>query len=1266
MRKFTKLFTLWLFVGLLALNGMTQTTITIGTGTSTDRYPLGDYYVYQRSQMLFLSSEIGIPGNITHLRWYRDDVGASTGGDVEIWLKETTATSITGATWEDPGTLVFSQTSLDLGEGDAWLEIDISDFAFSGSNSLLVSTYVQNAPYVSPHTYWRYTSTSTTMMRRGQSDYSNPPSLSTSTYRPNIQMDITPITTPVLSVNPGSVDYGNVETGTCSDWQSFTLSNIGAGTLNISSIYVTGTDFDQFEIQNNPAPCSLPPDATVDVRFCPSSDGAKTAYLTIVDDLADQTTNIQLDGTGYTPLPGDNCSNAIDLNVETSPYNGSTSSMYNDFSFCSMGSSNDFICYYDVEDGGTIEIWQSYNDFDSRHTMRFGGVCPGDNEIDCIDDGDYDPITWTNTTGNTERIWFIVGGYSSNSGNFTLEWTYTAPGGPPATPTNPNPSDLATNVAIDGDLTWDWGLLSETYDLWFGEAGNMAQVVTGGSVTGPSGSYTFSSLSYTTSYEWKLIVYNSNKSQTTGPVWSFTTVDAPTPGDNCSDPIVVSLPASLPYSDMNQYTCGRGDDYSATCLGNYDGGEDIIYEITVTTDVTVDITLDPKGITYTGILIDNVCPGASTCIDYSTNSGSSPHGLAGVSLAAGTYYIMVDTWPSPDCIPDFDLTITQAAGPPANDDCSGAIGLAVDYSCNYTTATNAGATDSGLTPGCANYSGGDVWFSADVPDNGYMVIEGAANGGFTDGGMAVWTGTCGSLSLYECNDDGGPSVMPLIEINDLTLAGQTVYISFWEYGNDSFGPFDICAHTSPSTATWTGAISNDWHDTGNWDTGVPGSITDVTIPAGLSNYPTISASALCNNISLGSDASGTATLLDNGYLIIYGTASVERYFSGNDPDWHLVSVPVYDAYASVFTGMYLQSFDPTTYNYTEITDENTGLNPMTGYGLYSTMGATNTVTFTGHLNTGIQSKSIVTGPDSYNWNLLGNPFPSSIDWETVTIPTNMTNEVHYIEAATGNDLAYVQGTGGTGSQYIAPMQGFFVSATGTDALQIGNTERTHAGAGTFYKSDNPNLLILEAAGENYTDDTWINFNEEAGVEHDGRFDAYKRISLSNPELPQIFSYTASGEKLAINGLPQTEMVPVGFTAVESGQFTMSAKETGEFNDIVLEDLLLNTLTDLTTDSYTFDYEAGSMENRFIVHFAPVGISDNPANNVNIYSYNKDVYVTVPAYTTGTIKIYNMMGQEVVSQSINDVVNRITLSQSANYVVVVIGDAFTMTEKVFVK
>ena len=138
-----------------------------------------------------------------------------------------------------------------------------------------------------------------------------------------------------------------------------------------------------------------------------------------------------------------------------------------------------------------------------------------------------------------------------------------------------------------------------------------------------------------------------------------------TPGDDCTDPIKINLPADAPYAD-NNYTCGRGDFIDATCLSYYDGGEDIFYEVNVDVAGYYEFTENPNGTTYVGMVLSTTCPaGGSTYTDcfaeYHT-SGSTPGGFV-IFLDPGTYYLMIDTWPSPDCIPDFDLTINYLLPP---------------------------------------------------------------------------------------------------------------------------------------------------------------------------------------------------------------------------------------------------------------------------------------------------------------------------------------------------------------------------------------------------------------------------------------------------------------------------------------------------------------------------------------------------------------------------------------------------------------------------
>ena len=133
-------------------------------------------------------------------------------------------------------------------------------------------------------------------------------------------------------------------------------------------------------------------------------------------------------------------------------------------------------------------------------------------------------------------------------------------------------------------------------------------------------------------------------------------------GDDCSNPIVIVASDGMsPWVTIGESTCGRVDDYDGTCMGLYDGGEDIIYELQVNDDMDLKFLFDPLQ-NWSAIAIKDACGNSGSCIVLKTGSSSAPREFQW-SFTAGTYYIQVDSWPNPDCV-DFDLTIEQYLPPP--------------------------------------------------------------------------------------------------------------------------------------------------------------------------------------------------------------------------------------------------------------------------------------------------------------------------------------------------------------------------------------------------------------------------------------------------------------------------------------------------------------------------------------------------------------------------------------------------------------------------
>jgi hypothetical protein len=138
---------------------------------------------------------------------------------------------------------------------------------------------------------------------------------------------------------------------------------------------------------------------------------------------------------------------------------------------------------------------------------------------------------------------------------------------------------------------------------------------------------------------------------------------------------------------------------------------------------------------------------------------------------------------------------------PANDDPCGATALSISNSITYTTYSNAGATATSgpPEPGCASYSTADVWFSVTVPASGIINFD-SQTGTITDGGMAIYSGTCNSLTLVECDDDDSPNgLMPYISLTGRT-PGETLWIRMWDY-DDGTGTFGLCVRSQAADLT---------------------------------------------------------------------------------------------------------------------------------------------------------------------------------------------------------------------------------------------------------------------------------------------------------------------------------------------------------------------------------------------------------------------------------------------------------------------------------
>ncbi len=681
-------------------------------------------------------------------------------------------------------------------------------------------------------------------------------------------------------------------------------------------------------------------------------------------------------------------------------------------------------------------------------------------------------------------------------------------------------------------------------------------------------------------------------------------------------------------------------------------------------------------------------------------TNSNPYTLTG--LSSSTSY----SWYVRDICGAGDSSVWR--GPhtfttvPVNDDCPNAVALTVGYDTTYTEGTNVNATESNNnpdpipTPLCANYSGGDVWYTAVVPASGYLTVTSrkVAGSSFTDSGMGIYLGTCGSLTLLECDDDDSPDgYMSQITLNADSLANETVYIRFWEYGNNSFGPFEIAAFTHPTAAVWDGSTDANWFDKTNWDVnGVPGANTVVTIPTGVTNYPTLTAASTIDSLIIESDATGDASILGDNNLIVNTNATVQRYTTVSV--WHDFSAPVQgqtlDAlYLGGSPNVWITHYNEVDNSRTYMTALTDPLDPGAGYELWIGGPSAVTYNFTGALNRNDVALSTATtpalsftGPDPLGYNLIGNPFASPIALDSGNWNMANVDSTFWVWSGTYKDYNTITKTGSLSNGIIPMGQGFFIHANAANpTITIPVAARVHSSQ-PYYKSTRSNSLDMMKLRAMFDNDKYdelnilfINGAKETFESRDTR-----KMFAFNGTVPQVYA-TIPDDELSQNSLPalnpgDKRTVAVGYKAgVNGNQILVADLSSLPKTDVVLEDLKLNKFQNLNTNPiYTFEATTYQNPDRFRLHFnrSVTGIDDNLVNSaIRAYSFEKNVYILSNKELSKQKKeltIYDMMGRTILNKILppGDII-RVPVNASNAYVVVrVISKGEVYTTKVFIK
>lgn len=243
-----------------------------------------------------------------------------------------------------------------------------------------------------------------------------------------------------------------------------------------------------------------------------------------------------------------------------------------------------------------------------------------------------------------------------------------------------------------------------------------------------------------------------------------------------------------------------------------------------------------------------------------------------------------------------------------------------------------------------------------------------------------------------------------------------------------------------------------------------------------------------------------------------------------------------------------------------------------------------------------QTPGVVSG--SYGWNLIGNPYASTIDWDNVAINETQVYNAIYMWDNFGNSgqgngigvsVSYVDGVGTPASftGQLAPGQAFWVKALQNTSIQFTESAKiTDTNTTVFRQKEVPNVLRIVVNGDGVNDETVVRLREGATENFDGKYDAYKYFGTGF----NISTLTSDNVKAVINALGTSSCdknIPLVTAGAKKGSFTLNFSGIDSFDPsitLALVDLVEKKTIDIRSNaSYTFvvnDDNFEAIEKRF--------------------------------------------------------------------------------------
>ncbi|MCX6257769.1 MAG: hypothetical protein NTW49_07745 [Bacteroidia bacterium] len=381
-----------------------------------------------------------------------------------------------------------------------------------------------------------------------------------------------------------------------------------------------------------------------------------------------------------------------------------------------------------------------------------------------------------------------------------------------------------------------------------------------------------------------------------------------------------------------------------------------------------------------------------------------------------------------------------------------------------------------------------------------------------------------------------------------------------------------------------------------------------------------------------SGTTGTGSFIDHGFTG-NGTAIVERCLNGNA--FHLVSLPVSNTIpggssqgqtGTVFLNCTLDKYNEAADSWQGLTSAD-DVTPDKGYVTKYVFGGnapnSRVLQFEGNLNHAEVSFPVTRIGNGYN--LIGNPYPSPVDWDASTgwtrncLVNNAGYDIWIWNDAAGSWASYHSGCNGLGinaaGNIIPAGQGFFVRSAFQGSL--GMSDGIRVLQDQFFLKNNDlirNLIRLKVSDGTYSDEVIVSFDSAAG-----NYEGTEKWFSMNEEAPDLYTIK-NNQKYSINVLPVLNneiTIPLDFRVGSTGSYLI----TPEF---------------CATVGYSFNANISDPPERFLLHFIPYEKPDsvNVSKNTVIYSYGSDIYIYNYPGAPCHLDMFSCTGECLLSRDIN--------------------------------